>query len=206
VSFEEWKFAAEWKEKLLEFLRLNVDSIVADWNNRTTKKKAGNNQLQLASAVNQTAESSDEGPTPERRQARIIEKQTKRDNATALLASMHRKKLQERCNSSAITPNAPTNKRPLTSVETDDSIQILSHNMGKRNMQLQSTPTGVTKEQDHSPLTKRSRIRDRSAQGRETGSRSILLKDHNKPPRKDGRPERKRSLTPQARESGLWEM
>jgi superfamily II DNA helicase RecQ len=206
VSFEEWKFAAEWKEKLLEFLRLNADSIVAEWNNRATKKKANTNQVQLASAVNQTTESSDEDSTPERRRTRIIQKQTKRDNATALLASMHRKKLQERCNSSAITPSAPATKRPLTSVETDDAIQIPEHNLGKRRMQqLQATPTGATEEQDHSPLTKRSRIEDRSPRGRETGSKSILLKDHNKPPRKDGRPERKRSLTPQARESGLWE-
>jgi superfamily II DNA helicase RecQ len=194
VPFEEWKFAAEWKEKLLEFLRLNVDSIVAEWNSRATKKKV-NNQPQS----NQTAESSDEDPAPERR-ARIMEKQTKRDNATALLASMHRKRLQEKCNRPAITP---ANKQPLTSIETDDSIQIPSRNTGKRKRQLQST--GVNKEQDCSPLAKRSRIGDRLAQGGETGSRSPLLKDHNKPPRKDGRPERKRSLTPQARESGLWE-
>jgi hypothetical protein len=103
-----------------------------------------------------------------------MEKQTKRDNATALLASMHRKRLHEKCNRPATTS---ANKQPLTSVETDDSIQIPSRNTGKRKRQLQST--GVNKEQDCPPLAKRSRIGDRLAQGGETGSRSPLLKDHN---------------------------
>jgi superfamily II DNA helicase RecQ len=112
VPPEQWKFA-EWEERLLEFLRLNVDSIIAEWSDGVKKRrKSDNKQLQSASSVNQTARSSNEDLTLEERRARIVEKQTQQDNETALLASLHRRRLQQRYNKSATTSNAAVINQP----------------------------------------------------------------------------------------------
>ena len=38
IFSEQWKFA-EWEEKLLKFLWLNVDNIITEWSNEIKKKK-----------------------------------------------------------------------------------------------------------------------------------------------------------------------
>jgi len=112
VPPEQWKFA-EWEGRLLEFLRLNVDSIIAEWSNGVKKRrKSDKKQLQSASTVNKIIESSSEDLTPEERRARIVEKQTQQDNETALLASLHRRRLQQRYSKSATTSNAAVISQP----------------------------------------------------------------------------------------------
>ena len=62
--------------------------------------------MQSASSVNQTIKSSNENLSSEKRQAWIVKKQTQQNNETALHASLHQKRLQQRYNKSAITSNA----------------------------------------------------------------------------------------------------
>ena len=54
--------------------------------------------MQSTFNVNQTTESSNENLISEKKQAQIMKKQTQQNNETALHASLHQKKLQQKYN------------------------------------------------------------------------------------------------------------
>ena len=62
--------------------------------------------MQSIFIVNKIIESSSEDLISEKRQAQIVKKQTQQNNETALLASLHQRRLQQRYSKSAIISNA----------------------------------------------------------------------------------------------------